>query len=1031
MPDAPTLLDSGEPAPAPVAPAPIPDGTPLWNLQTQAPEWVPLSQVRAKLGSGAYRQYGGSTVGVQPGIGGETSLDPVQAATAIAGGATQVHNEAFRDAEARTREFAEQYDNAGDKALAFVDGTVSGLSGGLLDGLPAQSKFREIERAKNQEENSGYKTLGEIAALVASVVAPESLVKFTPLGASNDLFTGASKATEALLAGKVASPLLKKGLSEAAGGAVASFALGTSNAVGAAIQGKPVSGQAIIDDVGLGTAIGFGLGAVGHGLGLASKKAGDIAKQVEAAGRFDESALPIRGALTDVAKSWDSAHNIASARVDALDDLVKSGMLDAEMPGKEWLQTRVQARDQADEARKALVKLAGSDDPTAIAARLHDMAVSGKAKEAEKLYKAFDHYGTAVSHLDDVMQPTTFDHAHLGDVIGDIDLTIPSSEHPYQRLEEMINNGTPQEEIDRFVAELDAHYNKPVDAQAETPNASNVTTDVRAGKGKVKAKPAEAAREPIPTDSRFLPPEVDNARDMRPGQRVGAEAESGAPQLKDSDFRPPKGRPPGRPRNEPRAGQLDEDLISSTKEARADLNKTGAKTRAERVQSNDFVDLSQVAPVDLGPRPSKIAPALESPTNEGLAKSQLLGGSRAGQEEAGFQAKKILDQVRVERGTGVMSPVRPTELGKNIGQLVDQITAATGGRLGSTQARALATELGMNMASLNGPVSQKLADLWALHRMSNAVGEGMKTPRAKQSLLQKALAWGTVSTAGSAGFGLAGPMGAGAARTLARHALGAALYGAGTVASIGGRFRQSAQNGLAKALNPVGRKALGLSAINRIVASSYEADQHPTTDYQTKADQLRRFQSNPQPVMNKIQSSLRPLYGVDPVAYQSAVDAAQTRLKNLANALPRDLSMSMTMAHKGPTEAEKRSFQIYEAVTTDRELVFKYLKSGSMPEAVVNAMQEQHPDYMAEIREYVLNNPDEVKRASRGTQLALSRLIGIPLVASADPAFVQRMQEPYVEAKQKSAQKQATQGQGAGALHTTPPTQTQIFVMPH
>lgn len=955
-------------------PAPVAEGTSLWNLQTQKPEWIPLTQVKSRLSSGAYKTYAGSAVPVQAGIGGEGELNPVSAATAVEGGATPTHTEAFRDLEARQSEFSRQYDNAGDKALAYLDGVTSGLSGGLLDGVPTTSKYNAIERSKRIEEHPNYVGLGELTAMAATALAPESALKYTPLGGANKLFSVASGATDAALAGRVGSSVLRRGISEAAGGAIASGALSTAHAVQQSVQGKPISGYAIIDDVGLGALLGGGLGIVGEKLTGAAKKITDARTQIEAAARFDESAVPIRGVLTDVSKSWRSAHNVSGARAEALEDLVNAGHLDGDLPGTEWLKTRTDARTSADKAFAKLSKLAGTEDPVAIAERVHDLAVSGKAKEAEKLYKAFDEYGSSVSHLDDVMQPTTFDMAHLHDVVGDLDLAIPAKEHPLQRLEEMINNGTPQEEIERFVKEYDAAHNR------ETGHAGpeDVTVD-----------------KPVVRDGA--------TSNQRAGRKIEPQEIAGRPT---ADFQPPKFEPP-----ELREGQKLGDFVGEGRVA---------------PHANDPVGPG----AKIGEPPGAVTP------NEDLAKSKLLGGSSAGNEQAGFQAKKILDQARVERLTGVMSPSRPTDLGNKIQGLIDQLTAQTGGRLGSAEARALANKLGMNTASMGGPVAQKLADLWSLHRMSENLAEqlGKRGTGTKKNLLTKALSWGVVSGAGSVAYEAGGSFAAGATRSLARHALGTALYGAAAVTAVAGRFRQSAINGLAKALNPTIRRGAQLSGIYKSVSTSYEPDAPPTTDYNTKAEQLRRLAENPEPVRAHVSKQLEGIKGIDPVAFSASVDAAITRLQNLAGALPTVASYSlMTKTKRGPTPAQLQEWHMYEAATADRELVFKYLKAGYMPQSVIEAMNEQHPDYMNEVREYVLNNPDVVQSANHHTQMALSRLLGVPIVPEANPAFVKRMQEPYDEAKMKAAQKQAQtmQSQGPAALHAAPPSAAQILVLPH
>jgi hypothetical protein len=926
MPDNSTPVDPGLSQPVQT------EGTSLWNLQTQKPEWVPLGMVRTKLSSGGYRTYAGSDVPVEPGIGGEASLDPTSAATAVSAGATPTHSEPFRDLEARKTDYSRQFDNAGDKALAFTDGILGGLSADLLTTDTLGNKYTKLTAEKNREENSTYEGLGQLAALAAVVLAPESALKYTPLGASNTLFSGTAKATEELLAGKIGSKVLTKGVSEAVGGAVASGALSSAHAVGQAIQGKPVSGYAIVDDIGLGALIGGGLGAVGEKLGQLSK-AGSLRKEVEAAARFDESAQQVRGVLTDVSKSWHSAHTVAGARVDTLEDLVKSGLLDTETPGAEWLKARAEARTTADTAKAKLAKVAGTDDPVAIAERLHDLAVSGKAKDAEKLFKAFDEYGTAVSTLDDAMQPTTFDRAHLGDVLSDVDSTMAAGDHPLQRIEQMINNGVPQEEIEAFARKIDENY------QRATGHAGpgDATVDLPGG----------------------------------PGSK-------------------PEGTPVGE---------------------RATADVVGERPRV------------------------KVEPEIQDPVvkirEEYQAKQEKIRQAKQlTQDEAGFQAKKLLDQARAERETGVMSPARPTQLGQQIQGLLDQLTAATGNRLGTPEARALATKLGMNVSSLYGPVSQKLGDLWTLHKMTTALADSAaaRVPASKKGILSKALSWGVVSGSSSVAYEAGGSFAAGATRSLARHALGAALYGAGHVAAAAGRFRQSAVNGLAKALSPVGRRAVGLGAIQRVVSSSYSPNAPATTDFNTKAAQLRQVQANPEPVRSHLREALKGIMAVDPQAYTATVDASVSRMQNLAAALPKSVSLSVFEKSRGPTPAQIQEWHMYEAATADRELVFKYIKSGLMPQPLIEAMNEQHPDFMNEIRDYVLNNPDEVQSASHDTKMALSKLLGVPLVPEANPAFVQRMQEPYIEAKQK-AQQNKQQMQGAGAIQAPQPTPAQLLVI--
>jgi hypothetical protein len=922
----------------PVAPAPEPqDGTALWNIQTQAPEWVPLSEISTRLKSGAYREYAGSDVTVRSGIGGEQSLSPGAAGVALAGGAQTTTTSGERASRAAQAQIEGAYDTAGDKALALTDGLVSGLSGDLLEGVPTgDSITAQFERSMRDKVHPGYKQVGELTALAATALAPESALKYTPLGLANQAMSKTAKLVKAA----AGTGVLASGLAEGVGGAVASGALSTAHAVQDAVNNRPVSGWAIVDDVGLGALIGGGFGSAGELLGRSASRGAELRKQVEAAARFDETAKPVLQSLNDVSTAWSNAHAEASARFDKLQDLVDSGLLDANMPGEEWLSERKGFKTEADKAAKKLARIAGTDDPQGIAGRIQELAASGKAKEAERLYKAFDDYGTAVSKLDDAMRPTVHDRSHLGDVLdlfSNLDEEIPASEHPLQKLESMIQNGAPEEEVKRFVDEYDRAYAK----QGKPPEEgiAQEKSDAESTQAKTGEQGPNARRRPVETPTKDI--------GLR---RPTAKLESGMGEVPSLEHAPP-----------------------------ADLETPAPEIR----------DMSR--------------------------------------DRAGMEAMQTLGQH--EQFRAVRPMVRPTDLGLQIQTALDRLTAATNGKLGSAPARSLAQELGMNLRSLSGPVSSRLADLWALHRMSESLGQVAAGGGKKAGLLGKAVRSGVISSAGLAGYKMAGSFGAGATRSLIAAAGSAALAGSAKLTAIAGQFRQHAVNGMAKVLSPTGRRALALAAIHRVVSTSYAPDQEPTTDYKKKAAQLRMVMENPEATRARVTRTLDPVRGVDPVAHSSAVEAAMTRIANLARALPQDYSVSFGYKNQGPTLGEIDGWQSYEAVTSDKNLVFDYVRSGHVPERVREAMQEQHPEFLDEIREYVMTHPDEVKAAPYNTQKALSQLLGAPIVPTADAGYVLRMQQSYQDQKQKAQQAQM-QMQGAAAMKAGVPTLGQILSIP-
>lgn len=925
-------------------------GTTLWNLQTQTPEWVPLSAAQEKLASGGYREYGASGVNVAQGIGGPGIQSAAQAAHTIAAGGTVVDTRAQEALKSRQAATLATFDNSGDKALAVADGFVSGLSGGILEGVPVSDNIlATAARETNSRANSGYKSLGELAALAATVIAPESVLKYTPLGAANEVFSATSKGVRTVLG----DGILATGAADAAAGAASSLALSSANQVGRAVQGKPVHGNAIVDDVGLGTIIAGTLGLAGGYFAKASGKIKNAAEEIQAAARFDESAKPIMGAVADVSNAWSAAHTDSAARMRALDKLVDSGLLEGSMPAEDWLAARHEALAAADKSRKTLNKLAGTEAPGEIAAKLADLASNGNAKATQKLYRAFDDYGTKVSALHDAMLPTSFDHAHLGEVIGDLDLGIHPTDHPAQRAEQMAASGASAEEVNRF---LEEYY--PNEAPMEPGRAERAEQATGAVSPRAKAKPRGEA--PIEEQS-VAPGEQTRDIGLRgPTKNIRPVAEY-APDI-----------------NAPTGEAVGSDLAAAVKQSRIPVPNSAAK-----------------------------------------AQGMLFGTA----EEAGLKAQGILlDQYRAT------APVRPTDLGATVQGAIDRLTAATGGRLGTPEARDLARKLGMDIGAIQGPVSSKLADLWALHKMSEALAE-VAGKTSKTGFMAKALKGGMVSAGGKLGYNAAGSFGAGASRSLLGGAISTALQGAAGLSAVAGRFRQSAINGMARVLTPVGRRALSLGAIQHVVSETYAPDEPVTTDYETKARQLRQVIQAPDTIRKRVESSLRDVGAIDPVGYQSAVEATMTRLKNLAAHLPQGTSVSVFSKTMAPRQSAIDEWHAYEGITQNRDLVFSYIRAGSMPDVVREAVQEQHPEFIEELRNYVIENPAAIDRAPHKVKVALSKLLGVHLVPEADPAFVLRMQESYDEARQKQQQQQQAM-QGAAAIKAGIPTMGQLLGVP-
>lgn len=958
--------DAEQNTPAPDAPE---GGTLLWNLQTQRGEYVPVGEVETRIKSGAYRTYSGTQLNVAGPGGVESAVTPDTAATRVAAG-HQLISPAFAQAEARARAQREAYDTTGNAALAAADGIVGTLSGGIVEGLPVLSEADKEARRLRGEVNPGWKTFGQVAALGGTILAPSSLLGKTPLGLANRV------AGDVAAGLKGAGGVIRTGVAEAAGGGVAAGMLAAGQQVSNLAQGRPASGHAVVDEVGLGMFLGGGLGVIG---GALAKSAGGIRaarSEISAAGRFDEAVRPIQESLADASRSWEQAHADAARRLGSVNDLTKSGALEGQLPSEEWLAVRREAAQAADKAKTAFLKAAKAKTIPEATAKVSEVLSSKRVKDLD-LLSAYGDYGTAVSKFDVAMRPTDVDRAHLFDVSGQVELdtSMAADEHEFQQIER--------------------------DLAAEGQNQPKIDTEsTRAKTGAQRKQTPKAAEAP-------------RVRDSGPLDRVPTRGEV----LQDA-LTGTEGAEPGLPRSD----NLFQDILAERKARVAEADAGEIAPVAPTTKPMRSVELAEETTPAIGKQPRRaeeVSPELDvrgmkgpktvKPSGEPI---QVEGFSRPGEmfrpDEAAFKAHQVLNEASY-----APYPVQVTSLGEKVQAALDQLQAASGNKLGAEELKVFAREMGVKPEKFADPFTSKLVDVWALRRLADGLAEA----KSGKGFAGKALRSGVSSMANRAAYPMGG-FASGVTRSVVNDAVGHVLGAAGGIVAAAGRLRQSAILGLSRVLSPVGRRALTLGGVTRVISEGYGGE--PTSDWATKAERLRNLAANPDEVRKQALRAAGDLHGMDPITAGASADVAVTRVQNLARALPTGESVQgpVGLFHKGPpSEASVDNWHRYEAVTADRSLVFNYVRSGFVPPVVVDAMNEQHPEYMREIRDYVLHHPDEIEKAPHATKMGLSYLLGVSLVPEADPGYVARHQEIHAKAKAEAEQKRQTQ-QGAAAIQS-------------
>lgn len=945
----------------------MPGNVILINVETQTPENVPAEKAAAALASQKYREYKGSYTNVQQGIGGDTAVGPTDLGPRLGMGATQTHSEASLAAAARAEATLDAHDTFGNKILAGLDGAIETTTGGLMKGLPALDEAASFRRDMRGEANPHSKTAGSIAAIAATVLAPGSALRFTPLGAAVRLGEGAGAAIKA---GGGAARIIA---GEAASGAVMGGVLGATNQIGNAIIGRPVSGDAIIDDLGLGAVVGGALGGAGVVVGRMAGKIKSAKTELEAAGRFADTSNASQAALKDGLGTWETAHLESVDRIRMLGQMEKEGWLDAEIAGSDWLAVRREAAKTSTAARERLLKISKADDMQGVMDYAGHVMAKGNGKQVSRFARALDEYGEASSNFHTAMRPTSADQAYFSELSkldGWTTEAIPAAGHPMQRYAEMVERGAPEAELRAF-----AEANSAKDASG-----------------------------------RYGRYELADSTPMR-----GRTANNVSPEIAKAETVPP------------------------TPQGMATGKASPGRRAAKEIGHKDVTPEVELSPQIEGPG---IGGKWNTPprfATQGIAKGNLQGGSLkevighpgaledVSRLKGALRARDILDQAGAAK-----SPFGTGEVGKHLEQVIAKLESSTGGRLGTAEARELAAKLGAR-GDLNGALAQKVVDMWALKKLSEAMGK-VATKTGKASKLEQALYGGMLSKAKSMARAAGGPFAGGAVGAFLGGPIGgivgAALGSTSGLAAAAGRFKDSAVKGLETALRPGMRTSVTAFAA-KPSSVSYD-DSEPTKNFELKSTQLHNLVGNAPAMRERIGESMKELTAFDPITAAAATETAVRRIQNLALKVPVGVSRGMLKPLAPPSVEEVEMFEQYEAVTHNKEMVHEYLKAGSMPDSVASAMREQHPDYLNEMREYVITHQDEVAKAPQKTLEALSKLIGVPLVPEADPLYLQRQQQQYKLAKEKASQNMAAQqgmnimGGGAAAPMMTLGQQFQL-----
>lgn len=341
--------------------------TTVYDLESQT--WVTVDSADAQAGA-AEGRYEVPNTTVRTNVGGTTAraVADFDESAALGDRAAPDVDVAQKQAQLEAARL-EAFDTVGDKALTFAEGVVDAASLGFIHQTGEDADLR-------REVNSGSALVGQLVG-TAATLGIGGPVQVVAKGASR---FGKAAATallgEAAVANR-AGKIVSRALEEAAiGGALMGSTAFGHQVTDSIIEDKVFAGEAVLHEMGLGAALGFGVGALAGGFSVAASRGA-----IKGQGGLVDGASGQSRALVDevkgVQQAWKDAAFQYEARAGVLDALHKKGVIPEEMV--------LPYREAARRARKAIDALDGYSPSVALDAGPKEYGHFRKAMEEARV----------------------------------------------------------------------------------------------------------------------------------------------------------------------------------------------------------------------------------------------------------------------------------------------------------------------------------------------------------------------------------------------------------------------------------------------------------------------------------------------------------------------------------------------------------------------------------------------------------------------------------------------------------------------
>lgn len=166
-------------------------------------------------------------------------------------------------------------------------------------------------------------------------------------------------------------------------------------------------------------------------------------------------------------------------------------------------------------------------------------------------------------------------------------------------------------------------------------------------------------------------------------------------------------------------------------------------------------------------------------------------------------------------------------------------------------------------------------------------------------------------------------------------------------------------------------------------------------DYETKAGRIQELASNPQLLDDHLTKNTEALYEAAPNVSQAIHQSMINAVNFLDSKIPRRNTPQLPLSQPWePSRLQKTTFERYYDAVNDPLSVLKDVKTGTLSQESLEAMQAVHPELLESFKKTISENinPEKAKDLPYSVKLSLSKILGEPLDNNMLPDAIQKNQ---------------------------------------